>query len=69
MVLYTYRCAVCSHRGKARHDDDSHDSDTAACTVCGAAVTLEWDGGVTLVHAPNGEEADEDDRRNDTHSE
>jgi hypothetical protein len=28
-VLYTYRCAACSHRGDIRLDDDSHDDEEA----------------------------------------
>jgi hypothetical protein len=66
MVLYTYRCAACSHCGEVRLNDDSHDGDTTTCTACGAAVTVEWDGGVTLLHAPSGKEGGEGDRRNDT---
>jgi hypothetical protein len=50
-VLYTYRCAACSHHGEIRLDDDSHDGEHAACSVCGATATLEWDGGVTFDRA------------------
>jgi DNA-directed RNA polymerase subunit RPC12/RpoP len=47
-VLYTYKCAECAHRGEQRRDDDSHDGEGTTCAFCGAPVTLEWDGGVTL---------------------
>lgn len=47
-VLYTYKCAECGHRGEQRRADDSHDGEATMCASCGAAVTLEWDGGVTL---------------------
>jgi DNA-directed RNA polymerase subunit RPC12/RpoP len=50
-VLYTYRCAACSHRGDIRLDDDSHDDEEATCSACGATVTIEWDGGVTIERA------------------
>jgi predicted SprT family Zn-dependent metalloprotease len=53
-VLYTYRCAACSHHGQAHLDDDSHDGEHVACSVCGATATLEWDGGATFDRpAPN----------------
>jgi DNA-directed RNA polymerase subunit RPC12/RpoP len=45
-VLYVYRCAECSHRGEQRLADDSHDDEASTCSVCGATVMLEWDGGV-----------------------
>lgn len=47
-VLYVYRCAECGHRGEQRLADDSHDGAESSCSVCGATVTLEWDGGVTI---------------------
>lgn len=47
-VLYVYRCPECRHRGEQRHPDDSHDGETTTCSACGAAVKLEWDGGVVL---------------------
>ncbi len=47
-VLYTYKCAECGHRGEQRRDGDSHDGEATTCASCGAPVTLEWDGGVTL---------------------
>jgi predicted RNA-binding Zn-ribbon protein involved in translation (DUF1610 family) len=45
-VLYVYRCAECGHRGAQRLADDSHDGEASTCSVCGATVALEWDGGV-----------------------
>ncbi|RQU83912.1 zinc ribbon domain-containing protein [Burkholderia cenocepacia] len=45
-VLYVYRCPECGHRGEQHHADDSHDGAASTCSACGAAVTLEWDGGV-----------------------
>jgi hypothetical protein len=50
-VLYTYCCAACSHHGQVHLDDDSHDGEHVACSVCGATAMLEWDGGVTLHRA------------------
>ncbi|MGY6251830.1 hypothetical protein ACXIVK_00100 [Paraburkholderia caledonica] len=47
-VLYVYKCAACSHRGEQRLDNDLHDGEASTCAICGSAVTLEWDGGVTL---------------------
>jgi DNA-directed RNA polymerase subunit RPC12/RpoP len=47
-VPYVYRCAECGHRGEQRLADDSHDGAESNCSVCGATVTLEWDGGVTI---------------------
>lgn len=47
-VLYVYKCAECGNRGEERLPDDSHDGHPSACSACGAAITLEWDGGVTL---------------------
>jgi hypothetical protein len=45
-VLYVYRCAQCGHRGQVHLAGDSHDGAPQPCEGCGAAVTLEWDGGV-----------------------
>ncbi|AQH06072.1 hypothetical protein A9R05_42245 (plasmid) [Burkholderia sp. KK1] len=45
---YVYRCAKCGHRGEQRLDDDSREGDVSECASCGASVTPEWDGGVTL---------------------
>ncbi|MCM2552709.1 hypothetical protein [Burkholderia glumae] len=47
-VLYVYKCAGCGHRDEQHLDDDSHDGEASTCASCGAAVALEWDGGVTL---------------------
>jgi DNA-directed RNA polymerase subunit RPC12/RpoP len=47
-VLYVYKCTACGRRGEQRLDDDSHDGEASTCGSCGAPVTLEWDGGVTL---------------------
>lgn len=47
-VLYVYECSECGHRGEERLPGDSHDGRPSACSACGAAVKLEWDGGVTL---------------------
>ncbi|SOE97634.1 putative regulatory protein, FmdB family [Burkholderia sp. D7] len=47
-VLYAYRCEECGHRGEQRLAVDSHDGAESNCPVCGATVTLEWDGGVTI---------------------
>lgn len=47
-MLYVYACAECGHRGEERLPGDSHDGRPSTCSACGAAVTLEWDGGVTL---------------------
>ncbi|MGA5726632.1 hypothetical protein ACPCHQ_22110 [Ralstonia thomasii] len=47
-VLYVYNCPACGHRGEQRLTGDSHDGEKSTCQVCGGAVTLEWDGGVTL---------------------
>jgi predicted nucleic acid-binding Zn ribbon protein len=47
-VLYVYRCGACGHRGETHYPDDSREGASAKCDSCGAPVTLEWDGGVTL---------------------
>ena len=47
-VLYVYRCASCGCRGELRLFGDAHDGELTECRACGASVTLEWDGGVTL---------------------
>lgn len=51
-VLYVYRCAHCGQRGEMHGPDDSHDGARETCRSCGATVTLEWDGGVTLTPRP-----------------
>lgn len=48
LVLYTYRCVACGHAGEERVRGDSHDGEESACGVCGEAIKLEWDGGVTF---------------------
>jgi hypothetical protein len=48
LVLYTYRCQACGRAGEERLRGDSHDSEESACSVCGEAVKLEWDGGMTF---------------------
>jgi hypothetical protein len=50
-VLYVYRC-ICGHHGELHFADDSHDGKTTTCTVCGAPVQIEWDGGVTFKETP-----------------
>ncbi|MDR6496282.1 putative RNA-binding Zn-ribbon protein involved in translation (DUF1610 family) [Paraburkholderia terricola] len=47
-VLYVYKCPDCGHRGDQHLEGDSHDGEASTCASCGAAVTLEWDGGVVL---------------------
>lgn len=48
-VLYVYRCGACGHSGEQHRPGDSHDGGETTCAACSAPVTLEWDGGVTLV--------------------
>lgn len=48
MVLYVYRCTACGHSGNTHLAGDDHDTEQSLCKVCGAAVRLEWDGGVTF---------------------
>lgn len=50
--LYAYCCSECGHSGEQRHADDSRDGAAPTCSACGAAVTLEWDGGVTFETGP-----------------
>jgi predicted RNA-binding Zn-ribbon protein involved in translation (DUF1610 family) len=57
-VLYVYQCAECGHRGEKRMADDSHDGEASTCSACGAAVALEWDGGVTF-DSPSATEPDD----------
>lgn len=47
-ILYVYRCRACAHAGQTKLSSDSHDGEAANYDVCGALVTLEWDGGVTF---------------------
>ncbi|MFC6523128.1 hypothetical protein ACFQAT_28595 [Undibacterium arcticum] len=48
LVLYVYKCAKCGYNGEMHLPGDGHAGESATCTVCGAVVTLEWDGGVTF---------------------
>ena len=47
-VLYVYHCDSCDYHGSARFADDNHDDAAHICDHCGATVSLEWDGGVSL---------------------
>lgn len=47
-VLYVYKCADCGHQSEERRDGHGHDGAEFTCGFCGAGVSLEWDGGVTL---------------------
>ncbi|MDQ0655136.1 zinc ribbon domain-containing protein [Pseudomonas cedrina] len=47
VVLYVYRCTVCGHKGQLRLAETAPEV-TTACSVCGAEVLAEWDGGVEL---------------------
>ncbi|EPQ6932456.1 zinc ribbon domain-containing protein [Pseudomonas aeruginosa] len=46
-VLYVYHCTLCGHDGQL-HREETAPEVTTACSVCGAEVLAEWDGGVTL---------------------
>ncbi|MEW5512012.1 zinc ribbon domain-containing protein [Pseudomonas asiatica] len=46
-VLYVYHCTVCGHDGQL-HLKETAPEVTTACSVCGAEVLAEWDGGVEL---------------------
>lgn len=46
-TLYTYHCSTCGHGGHLRLEENSQEVVTA-CSVCGAEVLAEWDGGVSL---------------------
>lgn len=47
VVLYVYHCAKCGHDGQL-HLLETAAEVTTACSVCGAEVQGEWDGGVVL---------------------
>lgn len=47
VVLYVYHCTRCHHDGQLRLAETAPEV-TTACSVCGAEVLAEWDGGVTL---------------------
>jgi hypothetical protein len=49
--IHTYKCLACNHHGEVHLPDDSHDGEHAACSVCGAKATLEWDGGMIFDRA------------------
>ncbi|TCK33564.1 hypothetical protein B0G84_7833 [Paraburkholderia sp. BL8N3] len=51
-VLYSYRCVACGRRGSMHLVGDDHEGETVPGQSCGAPVTLEWDGGVTLDGLP-----------------
>lgn len=51
-VLYVYKFSKCDHRGEMHLAGDGHQGESAQCSACGAAVTLEWDGGVVLERLP-----------------
>lgn len=51
-VLYVYKCPECDYHGESHLAGDGHEGESAQCRVCGAAVTLEWDGGVVLECLP-----------------
>ncbi|WP_426211105.1 hypothetical protein [Massilia sp. TWP1-3-3] len=52
-VLYVYKCPECVHHGETHQAGDGHEGESAQCSVCGAAVHLEWDGGVVLERLPS----------------
>jgi len=55
ICLYFYRCESCNHSEHNHLPGDTHDGEAAACSRCGGAVMLEWDGGVTFeVQLPGG---------------
>ena len=47
VVLYVYHCAKCGQDGQL-HLEETAPELTAACSMCGAEVLAEWDGGVEL---------------------
>lgn len=47
VVLYVYHCTRCGHHGQVRLIETAPEV-TTACSVCGAEVLAEWDGGVEL---------------------
>lgn len=52
-VLYVYHCDACGHGGEVHLPGDDHAEETMACSICGAPVSLEWDGGVTFYAEPD----------------
>lgn len=51
-IFYSYHCGECGHEGGIHLEGDGHEGEHAACSACGAEVTIEWDGGVTFDAAP-----------------
>lgn len=51
LVLYVYKCAECGHKDMV-HMSGDREGVHAPCAVCGADVTLEWDGGTTFEVLP-----------------
>lgn len=47
VVLYVYHCAKCGQDGNL-HLEETAPEVTTACSICGAEVLAEWDGGVEL---------------------
>lgn len=47
VVLYVYHCAKCGQDGQL-HLEETAPEVTTACSMCGAEVLAEWDGGVEL---------------------
>ena len=47
LVLYVYHCTKCGDEGQV-HLEESALEVTTACSVCGAEVIAESDGGVVL---------------------
>lgn len=53
IVLYVYHCTNCGHHGQVRLAETASEV-TTACSMCGAEVLAEWDGGVELAtHQPS----------------
>ncbi|MPQ71521.1 zinc ribbon domain-containing protein [Pseudomonas sp. MWU12-2323] len=47
LVLYVYHCDGCDRDGQLHLEETAPDV-KSACSVCGAEVLAEWDGGVEL---------------------
>jgi hypothetical protein len=47
VVLYVYHCTKCGQHGHL-HMEETATEVTTACSMCGAEVLAEWDGGVEL---------------------
>jgi predicted nucleic acid-binding Zn ribbon protein len=48
LVLYSYTCTECAHKGEVHREGDDHEDEQHICNACGAIVWLQWDGGVTF---------------------